>query len=176
MVSSTTAAQAVTSPSPAATYAPRSMPYLPENQLPATKEPVSAAASSGSGERERPGALLARRTRTIKQCSSDARSRGQPWPLPLREVSELGRTIDNRARPTRAIEDQLGWGINQTIDIKERTQPNSFLASPARRASLADELQQRQLSLRPRVALGGSSLVPFSRHRIVLRPAPPVGK
>jgi len=28
--------------------------------------------------------LLARRTRTIKQCSSDARSEGQPRPLPLR--------------------------------------------------------------------------------------------
>jgi hypothetical protein len=33
-------------------------------------------------KRERPGALLARRTRTMKLCSSDARSRGQPWPLP----------------------------------------------------------------------------------------------
>ena len=32
--------------------------------------------------RERPGALLARRTRTIRLCSSDARSRGQPWPPP----------------------------------------------------------------------------------------------
>ena len=32
--------------------------------------------------RERQGALLARRTRTMKRCSSDARSRGQPWPLP----------------------------------------------------------------------------------------------
>jgi len=37
--------------------------------------------------RERPGALLARRTRTIRMCSSDARSRGQPCPLP----SILGR-------------------------------------------------------------------------------------
>ncbi len=35
--------------------------------------------------RERPGALLARRTRTIRMCSFDARSKGQPWPLPLRE-------------------------------------------------------------------------------------------
>ena len=34
---------------------------------------------------ERPGALLARRTRTIKLCSFDARSKGQPRPLPLRE-------------------------------------------------------------------------------------------
>ena len=33
-------------------------------------------------ERERPGALLARRTRTVKLCSFDARSKGQPWPLP----------------------------------------------------------------------------------------------
>jgi len=29
-----------------------------------------------------PGALLARRTRTVKLCSFDARSKGQPWPLP----------------------------------------------------------------------------------------------
>jgi hypothetical protein len=28
--------------------------------------------------RERPGALLARRTRTVKLCSFDARSKGQP--------------------------------------------------------------------------------------------------
>ena len=33
-------------------------------------------------DREWPGALLARRTRTIRMCSSDARSRGQPWPPP----------------------------------------------------------------------------------------------
>ena len=31
---------------------------------------------------ERPRALLARRTRTVKLCSFDARSKGQPWPLP----------------------------------------------------------------------------------------------
>jgi hypothetical protein len=30
---------------------------------------------------ERPGALFARRTRTMKLCSSDARSKGQPRPL-----------------------------------------------------------------------------------------------
>jgi outer membrane lipoprotein carrier protein len=33
--------------------------------------------------RERPGALLAHRTRTIGMCSFDARSKGQPWPLPF---------------------------------------------------------------------------------------------
>jgi hypothetical protein len=32
--------------------------------------------------RERLGALLARRTRTVKLCSFDARSKGQPRPLP----------------------------------------------------------------------------------------------
>jgi hypothetical protein len=31
---------------------------------------------------EWPGALLARRTRTLRRCSFDARSKGQPWPLP----------------------------------------------------------------------------------------------
>jgi len=35
---------------------------------------------------EWPGALLARRAPAIKQRSLDARSEGQPWPLPLREV------------------------------------------------------------------------------------------
>jgi hypothetical protein len=39
--------------------------------------------------RERPGALLARRTRTMKRCSFDARSKGQPWPLPLGRYGEL---------------------------------------------------------------------------------------
>jgi len=33
-------------------------------------------------DREWPGALLARRTRTIRPYSFNARSRGQPWPLP----------------------------------------------------------------------------------------------
>jgi hypothetical protein len=32
---------------------------------------------------ERPGALLARRTRTMRQCSFDARSKGQAIQLPL---------------------------------------------------------------------------------------------
>ena len=36
--------------------------------------------------RERPGAFLARRTRTMKRCSFDARSERQPRPLPLRDV------------------------------------------------------------------------------------------
>jgi len=36
--------------------------------------------------RKRPGALLARRTRTFRKCSFDARSKGQPRPLPYREI------------------------------------------------------------------------------------------
>jgi hypothetical protein len=39
------------------------------------------APSEGWGGK-RPGALLARRTRTVKLCSFDARSKGQSWPLP----------------------------------------------------------------------------------------------
>src|SRR6266545_2501956 len=47
---------------------------------------------------ERPGALLARRTRTMKLCSSDARSKGQPWPLLKREVERIGRApFDGRS-------------------------------------------------------------------------------
>jgi len=44
----------------------------------------SAETQGGGGEC--PGALFARRTRTIGMCSSDARSKEQPWPLPLRAV------------------------------------------------------------------------------------------
>ena len=41
--------------------------------------------------RGRPGALLARRTRTIRMCSFDARSKGQPWPFPpQREIERIG--------------------------------------------------------------------------------------
>jgi hypothetical protein len=42
---------------------------------------------------ERPSALLARRTRTMKLCSSDARSKGQPRPLPLVDVSDLQKRL-----------------------------------------------------------------------------------
>jgi len=49
-----------------------------------------ARATRGLGrmEREQPGALLARRTRTVKLCSFDARSKGQPRPLPLTKGEE----------------------------------------------------------------------------------------
>ncbi|MEP6889421.1 MAG: hypothetical protein ABI955_01845, partial [Nitrospirota bacterium] len=42
---------------------------------------------------ERPGALLARRTRTMKLCSFDARSKGQPRTLPYREVVRIGEAL-----------------------------------------------------------------------------------
>ena len=50
------------------------------------------------GDRERPGALLARRTRTIGMCSFDARSKGQPRPLPLREFGEIEKPRSTAAR------------------------------------------------------------------------------
>jgi hypothetical protein len=63
---------------------------------------------------ERPGALLARRTRTVKRCSFDARSKGQPWPLPQWKVEEsegprlgeerVSARSGGRVRMTRAIE------------------------------------------------------------------------
>jgi len=39
--------------------------------------------------RERPGALLARRTRTVKRCSFDARSKGQPDYSLVLEIDNL---------------------------------------------------------------------------------------
>ena len=67
--------------------------------------------------REQPGALLARRTRTVKLCSFDARSKGQPWLLPLGQVEKFGRPshglmarlgvpMGGRVRKSRAVEDQ----------------------------------------------------------------------
>ena len=57
--------------------------------------------------RERPGALLARRTRTIKRCSSDARSKGQPRPLPPRNAYESGRpSLGLMARSGKSIAKQ----------------------------------------------------------------------
>ena len=67
--------------------------------------------------RERPGALLARRTRTIRMCSFDARSKGQSWPLPWIEVwrtgrpslglrARLGVPVGGRVRKPCAVEDQ----------------------------------------------------------------------
>jgi hypothetical protein len=63
---------------------------------------------------ERPGALLARRTRTVKRCSFDARSKGQPWPLPQWKVGEsegprlgeerVSARSGGRVRMTRAVE------------------------------------------------------------------------
>ena len=77
--------------------------------------------------REWPGALLARRTRTVKLCSFDARSKGQPWPLPLGQVRKFGRPsyglmarlgvpVGGRVRKSRA------WEINQTPSLKDNEQ------------------------------------------------------
>jgi hypothetical protein len=41
------------------------------------------------GRRRRPGCPPARGTRTLRRCSFEARSKGQPWPLLLGEVWEI---------------------------------------------------------------------------------------
>jgi len=48
---------------------------------------------------ERPGALLARRAPTVKRWSLDARSTGQPWPLPSRSSPTLLIHTQNIERP-----------------------------------------------------------------------------
>jgi hypothetical protein len=64
------------------------------------------ASGAEEGEwREWPGALLARRTRTIKLCSSNSRSRGQPWPLPQYKFSELKVLARAKGTSRRAV----GW-------------------------------------------------------------------
>ena len=82
------------------------------------REEIIGAGGKGSQgrARERPGALFARRTRTIGMCSFDARSKRQPWPLPLREVgrirrpsiglmARLGVPVGRRVRKLRAVGD-----------------------------------------------------------------------
>ncbi len=48
--------------------------------------------------------LLARRTRTVKLCSFDARSEGQPWPLLPRKRLEWARTVGDQTRAIALIE------------------------------------------------------------------------
>ena len=63
--------------------------------------PREIASELGRMEKERPAALLARRTRTIKLCSFDARSKGQPWPILSRGHRELeGPRSTAALRPT----------------------------------------------------------------------------
>jgi hypothetical protein len=52
-------------------------------------------------EVRRSGAFLARRTRTMKLCSSDARNGGQPRPLPLIDVWSRGGIGLDRAGGVR---------------------------------------------------------------------------
>ena len=85
-----------------------------------------------------PGALHARRTRTMKLCSSDARSKGQPWPLLLREVRRIGRPspglmarpdvpeVGVRVRKPRAVEDNWRpppWGGSKERARKDHLYP-----------------------------------------------------
>jgi hypothetical protein len=65
--------------------------------------------------RERPGALLARRTRTFRKCSFDARSKGQPRPLPpmkgIRNRKALARAngTSRRASGWAGENDARSW-------------------------------------------------------------------
>ena len=56
-----------------------------------------ANARPQKNKRERPGALLARRTRTFRKCSFDARSKGQPRPLPFKKCMKNRTTLIGRA-------------------------------------------------------------------------------
>ena len=62
-------------------------------------------------EKERPGALLARRTRALGRASFDARSKGQPRPLPLRKS----------IRSQKALVDTCTQGISPPLSLKMGT-------------------------------------------------------
>ena len=70
--------------------------------------------------RERPGALLARRTRTIRMCSLDGRSGTNTGAIQRERASELGKIIKNGERgPMRAVEDQSApIPLSQTLSEK----------------------------------------------------------
>jgi hypothetical protein len=70
-------------------------------------------------ERERPGALLARRTRTMKRCSFDARSKGQPWPLPYREVKKIGKRMYVRGSAGSPGKSRMSLFLGPTVRTLE---------------------------------------------------------
>ena len=75
--------------------------------------------SERKDEKEWPGALLARRTRTMKLCSSDARSKGQPRPLPLSE----------HIRSRKASLDVRTYEISPAVPGASRSMPYASLES-----------------------------------------------
>ena len=72
---------------------------------------IESEQSRKEQKREQPGALLARRAPTIKRWSLDARSKGQPWPLPLRKNKSrkalVGRAQWTPKRGEKWKEDRL---------------------------------------------------------------------
>ena len=80
--------------------------------------------------REWPGALLARRTRTIRMCSFDARSKGQPWPLPYREMKRIRRPSPGlMARPVKSIAKQSeGRAGEKYLPVGGRVRAAAFLS------------------------------------------------
>ena len=72
---------------------------------------------------ERPGALLARRTRTVKLCSFDARSTGQPGPLPLKKGYKESEGLSLRPAWEKARLGAPGWA-GETSGLFEHSAEN----------------------------------------------------
>ena len=71
-------------------------------------------------EGERPGALLARRTRTIRMCSFDARSEGQPWPLPIGQSGGSRKAWHEDSDDAAASGQRLGGMVGEELTECER--------------------------------------------------------
>ena len=97
--------------------------------------------------REWPGALLARRTRTMKLCSSDARSRGQPWPLPWRELTRIRRSSLN-ARSEKQSSRPAEEGIRKNDRTKRSVNAPGGIAQFGKVEYLGLFLLRRSMSLR----------------------------
>ncbi len=86
---------------------------------------------------ERPGALLARRTRTIGMCSFDARSKGQPWPLlyvvngvkrGLGLSSSCARATRGRGLPSLGLMARLGVPVGGGVrKLREVEDPSASI-------------------------------------------------
>jgi len=83
-----------------------------ETNQPIPEEKVSKIGRMGQ---ERPGAILARRTRTFKKCLFHARSKGQPRPPPLKRGWTNSYALARfMARPGESIAKQSEGRVGET--------------------------------------------------------------
>src|SRR6185503_11400927 len=107
--------------------------------------PLLAQRAASKERGERPGALLARRTRTFRKCSFDARSKGQPGHSP----KEGHRKIEDwkaLARVNGTSRRASGWE-GEKVARSWKLSPRRFKCEWGRKDSNGKPLVQRTCSL-----------------------------